>query len=412
MYLTIKSNLKLGKAEILYLNKLTRTAKNLYNCALYQVRQYYIQHGEYLSYEKNYQLLKTNANYQLLQSTQAQGIIRKVDEAMKSFFNHIKKGIKGVRLPRYLKKDSYFPLIDRMVYKPHRKYYVLPMSKRIHKVIYNRIDDKLIDDIKRLEIKRMRVKTPVLIQDRQIKEITIKPSRDGKQFSISYVYKDEKKYEQVTTHTPNEMGIDFGYHNLAFCATKKNHLLLDGRYVMSLNQWYHKHMAKLSSKRLDQNVLTHQMKRLINKRNNQMAYYINKSARLIIDFSIENQVNHIMMGYNDGFKDINLSKRYNQMTKSIPIARLRDRITLLAKRHGIRLVIVNEAYTSKASFIDNEPLRAYPFSGIRIKRGLFQTKDGKLMNADLNAALNIIRKSKAEFKVGYSGLNTPKRTYL
>ena len=119
-----------------------------------------------------------------------------------------------------------------------------------------------------------------------------------------------------------------------------------------------------------------------------------------------------MMGYNEGFKDINLSKRYNQMTKSIPIARLRDRITELTKRHGIKSSIVNEAYTSKASFIDNEPLRSYSFSGKRIKRGLFKTKEGKLINADLNAALNMIRKSKAEFIVGNSGLNTPKRTYL
>src|SRR5690554_5683499 len=93
-------------------------------------------------------------------------------------------------------------------------------------------------------------------------------------------------------------------------------------------------MAHLSSKRLDQNKLTKRMINLINKRNNQMTYFINKAARLIIDFSIENKVSKIIIGYNDGFKDINLSNKFNQMSRSIPIARLRDRIIYLANENN------------------------------------------------------------------------------
>ena len=151
---------------------------------------------------------------------------------------------------------------------------------------------------------------------------------------------------------------------------------------------------------------------LINRRNNQMTYFINKAARLIIDFSLENKVSKIIIGYNDGFKDINLSNKFNQMSRSIPIARLRDRIIYLASLNYIDYEKVNESYTSKASFIDKDEMINTNFSGKRIKRGLYQAKDKTLINADLNAALNIIRKSKPEFEVGHRGLSTPNRTYL
>src|SRR5690554_7004443 len=105
-YKTVKSRLKLTTNETNYLILLTRHSKNLYNQALYNVRQHFFNTNEYLSYDDNYQLLKDSINYKVLNSTQAQAVIRKVDEAMKAFFGSIKKNVKGVRLPRYLKKPT------------------------------------------------------------------------------------------------------------------------------------------------------------------------------------------------------------------------------------------------------------------------------------------------------------------
>jgi transposase len=109
-----------------------------------------------------------------------------------------------------------------------------------------------------------------------------------------------------------------------------------------------------------------------------------------------------------------LNDRYNQWSKSIPISRLKDRIIYLAEQEKIETVVINEAYTSKASYIDKDELSYQDsFSGKRIKRGLYQSKDKILINADLNAALNIIRKGNPEAKwIGTNGWNTPKRTYL
>ena len=127
-YKSIKTRLYLNKNENDFLRYLMHASKNLYNEALYNVRQHFFNTKEYLSYTENYHLLKVSSeNYRILNTTQGQAVIKKVDEAMKSFFGSLKaKSNQKVRLPRYLKKEGYYSLIDRMVYKPNNHYYVLP----------------------------------------------------------------------------------------------------------------------------------------------------------------------------------------------------------------------------------------------------------------------------------------------
>ena len=129
--------------------------------------------------------------------------------------------------------------------------------------------------------------------------------------------------------------------------------------------------------------------------------------------AVKNMVKQIIIGYNDTFKDERLSDTYNQWTKSIPIARLRDRIIYLAEQIGIETKVINEAYTSKASYLDQDEFVKGDFSGVRIKRGLYKSQKGTLINADQNASLNMIRKGNPDaLWIGNKGVNTPKRTYL
>ena len=160
-----------------------------------------------------------------------------------------------------------------------------------------------------------------------------------------------------------------------------------------MNQFYHKQIAYYASKRNNQNVLTKRMIKLMDKRNNQMTYGINKAARVIITHAIKENVGKIIIGYNENFKNESLYRTYNQWTKSIPIARLRDRIIELAKEAGIETKITHEAYTSQASYINKDEVKKTTFSGIRTKRGLYKSREGHLINADLNVALNILSKS-------------------
>jgi len=379
-YKALKTRLYLNKDEHDFLLYLMRASKNLYNEALYNVRQHFFNTRQYLTYNENYHVLKDSENYRILNTSLGQAVIQKADEAMKAFFGSIKvKSSQKVRLPGYLKKDAYYSLIDRAVYKPSNKYYQLPRGNFIKKVSkLFKVKKKLFNIIDSLDIfipLNIRIKTPKCIINKQIKEITIKPQFDGQYIEVIHTYLDEDVLELVNEKI-NTMGIDLGFNNLAFCAlTNNNHLLLDGNKLKSMNQWYHKRMSELSSKRPNQKVLTKQMIRLMIKRNNQMA-------------------------------------------KSIPLARLRDKISYLAKEQNIEVSIVNESYTSKASYIDNDEIpeldyNKHQFSGKRVKRGLYRSKEGILINADLNAALNILRKGKPDAeRIGNRGWNTPKRTYL
>jgi IS605 OrfB family transposase len=426
MYKALKTKLYLTKNEKRFLQHQTHIAKNLYNEALYNVRQYYFYTGDYLNfYDNRFKLSRESDNYRLINTALANVVIMKVDEAMMAFFGSLRSNkIKKVRLPRYLEKNGHYSLIDRMVYKPDKEYYVYPRAnfiKRISKFFEK--DSKFLskkkihglDEVTRLGI---RIETPKCIQNKKIKQITIKPKYDGKYIEVIYTYIDD-----VVTETSNKkteaMGIDFGYNNLAYCAVSNgNHLHIDGLRLKSMNQRYHKKISKLASIRPNQNILTKRMISTIEKRNNQMVYGINKAARLIIEHAINNDVGEIIIGYNDYFKDIKTNKENNQWFSSIPIARLRDRIIYLSELYGIKTKIINETYTSKASYIDNDEIpKEYrnktSFSGKRTKRGLYVSKAGIAINADLNAALNILRKCNPEsIKIGSIGLNTPKRTCL
>jgi putative transposase len=427
-YRTIKTRLYLDKNDKVFLLNLMHSAKSLYNQALYNVRQHFIKNQSYLSYKDNYKLLKdTSEHYRILSTSQGQTIIKKVDEAMKAFFGSLKKNQhQKVRLPKYLDKQGYYSLVDRMVYKPNKKMYVMPRGNFIKKV-----SNDLLETSAKLDLKTQKdlqvsqglsicIKTPKCIQNKIIKEITIKTKLDGKYIEVIYTYMIDEEIGLDKEKGFEAMGIDFGYNNLAYCAlTNHQHLHIDGLKLKSMNQRYHKQMARLSSLRENQKGLTKRMASLIEKRNNQMSYGIYKAAKLIIDHAVKQDVGLIVIGYNKGFKDINLTHQFNQMSRSIPIARLRDRIIFLAKQYGIETKVIDEAYTSKASYLDQDRIPNIDdgapsiFSGKRVKRGLYLSKDKIWINADLNAALNILKKGNPEAKwIGSKGVNTPKRTYL
>lgn len=148
---------------------------------------------------------------------------------------------------------------------------------------------------------------------------------------------------------------------------------------------------------------------------------MNKSARYIINYCINNDIGTLICGYNQGFKDeINLGNKNNQTMVQIPYAKFVSKLKYMAELVGIDFIVQEESYTSKASFFDNDDIPLYntserveyTFSGKRVKRGLYKTSNGKLINADVNGALNILKKSNVvDLNVLYSRgeLNTPMR---
>jgi len=414
MYLTVKQQLKnLSKDDYLNLKTLAHTAKNLYNQGVYNVRQYYFAEREYLNYEKNYYLLKDSENYKALNSNMAQQILKSVDEAFKSFFGLLKLAKKGsydsrsIKLPQYLPKDGHTTLIIGFV-RLKNDTLIIPYSQSFKK-----------------EHSPVTIKLPPILHDKQIKEIRIIPKSGARFFEVQYTYEVDE--QQRDLNEQNALAIDLGLDNLATCVTSTGEsFIIDGRRLKSVNQWYNKQNSRLQSIKDKQKIkgTTKKQGIMANNRNNAVNDYISKACRYIINYCLNNNIGHLVIGYNETLqKDINLGKRTNQNFVNIPVANIKEKLEYLCKLYGVNFVKQEESYTSKASFFDGDAIpkynhdnpQEYSFSGKRVKRGLYRASSGYCINADVNAALNILKKSSVvsiDALYGSGAVDTPVRIRL
>ena len=411
MYLTVKQQLKhLSKEEYLSLRELSHTAKNLYNQAVYNIRQYYFQEKKFLNYNKNNSLLKSSENYKTLNSNMSQQILKEVDGSFKSFFSLLKKKNKGmynakVKLPSYLPKNSFTTLVIGFV-RLNEDTFVIPYSNSFKK-----------------NHKKISIKIPPILLDKKIKEIRIIPKFNARFFEVQYTY--EVQEEQRNLDKNHALAIDFGINNLATCVTSKGRsFIIDGKKLKSINQWFNKENARLQSIKDKQKYgkkPTLRQKYLYSSRNNKVNDYMSKTARKIINYCLENNIGILICGYNETFqRNSNIGKANNQTFVNIPFGKLREKLEYLCKLYSLRFVEQEESYTSKSSFFDMDILpkfeedkpQTYSFLGKRIKRGVYQTSKGYIFNADINGALNILRKSNVvDLEVLYSRgvVDTPTR---
>ena len=393
MYLTVKQQVKhLSKADYKSIKELCHVAKNLTNEAIYNVRQYYFTEGKFLKYEKNYTLLKNSPNYKALNSNMAQQILKEVDGSFKSFFGLLKLAKQGkyafkdCKLPRYLPKDGYTTLVIGFVRLNGNKL-ILPFSnsfKKTHKTV--------------------EITIPPVLLDKKIKEIRILPKSNVRFFEIQYIY--EAECIQRNLNTQNALALDLGINNLVTAVSNTGaSFIIDGRRLKSINQWFNKENARLQSIKDKQHFgknTTNRQKTISRHRNNKVNDYMNKVARRVIDYCIMNDIGTLVAGYNVTFqKNSHIGKKNNQNFVNIPYGRLRDKLSYLCELNDIDYIEQEESYTSKASFWDRDELpvynndnpQEYEFSGDRVHRGLYRTANGKTLNADINGALNIMRKS-------------------
>ena len=393
MYLTIKQQVKhLSKEDYYTIRKLCHIAKNLTNEAMYNVRQYYFTEGKFLKYEKNYALLKSSENYKLLNSNMAQQILKEVDGSFKSFFGLLKLAkngkyaFKDCKLPYYLPKDGYTTLVIGFVRLNGNKL-ILPFSnsfKKTHKAV--------------------EITIPPVLLDKKVKEIRILPKANARFFEIQYIYEAESV--QRNLNTQNALALDLGINNLVTAVSNTGRsFIIDGRKLKSINQWFNKENARLQSIKDKQHFgkkTTNRQKAIARDRNNKVNDYMNKVARKVIDYCITNDIGSLVAGYNVTFqRNSHIGKQNNQSFVNIPYGKLRDKLSYLCELNGIAYVEQEESYTSKASFWDkdnipdynNDNPKEYQFSGTRVHRGLYKIANGKTFNADVNGALNIMRKS-------------------
>ena len=386
----------LTKQQYSSLREMCQYSNNLYNVALYNIRQYFFENNKYLSYENNYHECRQNENYALLQAGASQQILRVADRSFRSFFSLLKKSKdegydgKRIRIPHYRKKGGLFNLIlstNSISIKDGK--FRIPMSRKfvaLHPAI-----------------KPIVIPFPERLKDKTIKEVRIIPFDNGKHFKVQYVY--EVTDENKKMNKDNALAIDLGVNNLATCvSTVGTPFIMDGRKLKSINHQWNKEKAHLQSiaKKQGKDV-TSRLNIITEKRNNRVRDIIRKTARYIADYCIEKDIGSVFVGYNSDFKrSTDMGDANNQNFVQIPFGQFRQQLAFLCWKYGIDYIEQEESYTSKSSALDRDELPVYDpkkqfsgkFSGQRIHRGLYMSKNGTAINADVNGSANILRKGK------------------
>ncbi len=261
---------------------------------------------------------------------------------------------------------------------------------------------------------------PITVKTQQdpatIKQVRVVPKKGF--YVVEIVY--EKAVTRAKVDPSFCVGMDLGVTNLAAIASNREGFaprLVNGRPIKAWNQWYNKRMKELKKllPKEDRERVTQQMERIINTRNRRIDHYLHTASKRIVDFLVEEGIGTVIIGKNPLWKqESNMGRKNNQNFVSIPHARFIEMLTYKAELVGIQVEVREESYTSKASFLDLDPIPNYKpndeeqhiFSGKRIGRRnrLYRTKDGRTICADVNGAYNILRKSRPDaFAKGIAG---------
>ncbi len=357
-------------------------AKNLYNLALYEWRQSFIHEGIYLSYAEVYHRVKHSEAYQALPRKVSNDILRQLDKAWRSFRAGMKEWYEHPEM--FLGR----PQIPKYKHKTKGRFLLIYDKQALSKTA-----------LKRGMLAPSGLGIEVPTKQGTVKHARIVPRKGF--YVVEVVY--EKAVEQASVNPAYYAGIDIGMHNLAALTSNKPNfkpVIVNGCPVKSINQFYNKRKAELQ-KKLGHTGTTQRIERMTNKRNRRIDHYMHTASKRIIDLLVQEGIGVLVIGKNDGWKnEIEMGKRNNQNFVQIPHARFISMLTYKAELVGIMVKITEESYTSKASFLDRDPLpvckpnddTTYTFSGKRVKRGLYRASNGRYINADSNGSYNIIRK--------------------
>lgn len=396
------------------LTNIAKEANNLYNATLFQVRQAYFKR-HLLNYNQLDKLfkekarLKENMLYRKLGYTQtAQQTLKEVNtifyswiKAKKEFYKHPNKFTGKPKIPHYLRKGSkhIFYVTNQSAKVKDNCLFIPKLKLKI------KLDDLKLGKIKRIAFSPLNKKRFRVLIQHEVKDVSLKPDNG------------------------NYVGIDYGVNNAFTCVTNTNHqpLIINGRGLKSVNQFYNKKRSSVRQQlsnynqcqriirsRNETRLVGYDSNRLISLtqwRNTKVKQFAHKATKRIIEYTLNCDANTIVIGHNKQIKQkAKMGKRNNQNFINIPHAKMIAMLKYKAALNGIKVIEVDESYTSQTSFLDGElPIKANgnktrkekQISPInrRIKRGLFKTNTGKLINADVNGALQIIKKAFPNFKL-------------
>ena len=357
------------------LDHLCFLSKNLYNATMFEVRQHYFQTGKYFNFRQaNKMFIEIDQpDYRALPAKVAKYVQMSVDDSFKSFFKLLKKKQKGeynapVNIPHYLATNGRHILTyEKGALSFKRKGYI--------------------------HLSKTEIYIPSTFPKEEVQAVRLVPKNGY--IVVEVLYKREaKKIKKANNHV---VGVDIGVNNLAAVVSNVfDAFIINGRPLKSINQFFNKELASAKSnlKIRHDKKKSKRTNRLWRKRTNKVNDYLQKASTILVNQFVSNDITTVVIGYNKNWKqDINMGKKNNQNFVQIPFRQFINMLAYKCYLEGITVYEQEESYTSKCSFLDDEPIQKHEkYRGRRVKRGLYQTSTGKLINADVNGACNILKK--------------------
>ena len=400
MYLTHTIRIKMAHKHYKMLDDYAFLCKNLFNVATYHNRQAVITNNKTpTAFNLINQLTKTKQqDYKAIPAKVAQQVIKQVYQNFGSFWAVIKsyhkdksKFLGRPKLPKYLNKTkgrANIIFTKQAISKRDLNKGILTLSSYF--------DTPLSFDLGKLSD---------VITFESLQEVKVVKIANG--YDIKITYKTDEPI--LKPNNGRYLAVDLGLNNLLTVVSNTNDtpFIMTGKTVKSTNQFFNKIKAKLTSSKdklknkavAQKHFINKKLSQLSAKRNNQINDYLHKASHYLINHAVANKITTIVIGHNQDWKQgINIGKRNNQSFVSVPFARLVQMIQYKAKLQGIDVIVTEESYTSKCSFLDNKPIQKHAnYQGKRIKLGLFKSSNNTLINADVNGAYNILRKVIGKF---------------
>lgn len=384
MYLVEQHIITLNDKRYKMLDHICFLSKNLYNAGLYIVKQEFLSTGKWIRCtDLNKKMVsENNPDFRAMSGSSSQQILMRLDNNLKSYFSSIKAW------KRDNKKFTGFPKFPRYKDKVKgRNIFTYSYAQIRHKGEYIYFPKK--EGLPPLKTR---------CKGGSIKQVRIIP-RQGC-YVIELIYESCCKEQKIDNN--RIMSIDLGVNNLASVVTNVSNkaVLIDGKRLKSINHYYNKKRSCLQSKlrKVNGKKNSRRLMSLTRKRNNKVKDYLHKASKKIIDICIEDNITTLVVGHNNGWKqEINIGKRNNQNFVYIPFDNFISMLKYKSERQGLRFIVINESHTSKCSSYDLEKVCHHDnYVGKRVKRGLFKTREGILLNADINGSYNIMRKVKGD----------------
>lgn len=377
----------------LFINEMCKNTKNLYNYANYLIRQEFVQNKKYIQYKEMNFDLKSNELYKLCMSQPANCVLRRLDKNWKSFFKAIKdwkehkeKYNAMPKLPKYLKKDG------RFVWEiPNNSCYI--------------------------------VRDELHFRIRKLQDIKWKTKAKGRLLQVRFVPRGNDYVMEVVTEVEIEdkpkremsriIGMDLGVNNFVTITNNigEQPIIINGKGLKSINQYFNKKRAYLMGRTIHRNRKgwSNKLDKLNNKRFNKVKNFMHHASKFVIDYCKLNNIDTIICGLNNFWKQEAKLGGNTQSFIFIPYDMLIRQLTYKCEEAGINFITTDESYTSGTSFLDNEePIKENYNKKRRIKRGLFKSNNGTLINSDVNGSLQIIKKvAPNAFADGVQGYLTP-----